>query len=273
MNKNLETKVGIFLLAGVAIICTLILFFGEVGDLFKPTYNLTVKFENASGLLKGSDVYLSGAHIGKVITDPHPIPDTQQVEVRLKINSSVQIREDAAFVIGSSGLLGDMFVEVRPHLYPKDTRDKDKKPYVVDNQEIQGMTSPGLNELTSAAEPLINRANDIAAQLDAMITRLNNDVLSGTSTEDLKITIAQLRDMVEHGDSMAKHGDEFIQHADTLIQHANEFVEQAKNGKGTIGLLLNDRQTRDNLRDLIENMKEHGPVFYHDTAGSDEKKK
>ena len=127
--------------------------------------------------------------------------------------------------------------------------------------------------MTSAAEPLINRANDIAAQLDAMITRLNNDVLSGTSTQDLKITIAQLRDMVEHGDSMAKHGDEFIQHADTLIQHADEFVQQAKTGKGTLGLLINDRQTRDNLRDLIQNMKEHGPVFYHDTAGSGDKKK
>lgn len=263
MKSNRETTVGLFLLAGIAIICTLIIFFGEVGDIFKPTYNLTVQFANASGLLKGSDVYLSGAHIGKVTTDPQPIPDTQQVEVRLKINSNVQVRSDAAFVIGSSGLLGDMYVEVRPHIYPPDTKEGDKKPYFKDGDLITGVTNPSLNDLTINAEPLIKRANDIAAKLDDMITRLNDDVLSGTSTEDLKITIAQLRDMVNNGNNTMKH-------ADILMQDTDAFVKQAKNGKGTLGLLINDQKTRDNLRDLIQNMKEHGPVFYHDTA-SDQK--
>src|ERR1700735_1119909 len=116
-NNNIETTVGIFLLFGIGIICTLILFFGEVKDVFKPTYSLTVTFPNASGLLKGSDVFLSGAHIGKVTTDPVPIPDTENVEVNLKIDSKVQIRDDAKFVIGSSGLLGDLFVDVKPVEY------------------------------------------------------------------------------------------------------------------------------------------------------------
>ncbi len=264
MKQNLETKVGIFLMFGIAVICTLIIFFGEVGDLLKPTYNLTVRFENASGLLKGSDVYLSGALIGKVTTDPQPIPDTQTVEVHLKINSNVQVRDDAAFVIGSSGLLGDMYVEVRPHIYPPDTAESDKRPFVKNGDTIDGTTNPGLSELTTAAEPLIQRANHIAKTLDEMITRLNDQVLSGTSTEDLKITIAQLRDMVNNGDSMIKH-------ADTLVQDSDDVIRQAKDGHGTIGLLLNDRQTRENVRALIQNMKEHGPVFYHDTAGQSDK--
>src|SRR5471030_3037578 len=137
-TANLETKVGIFLLLGIALICTLIIIFGEVPDLFKPTYTLTVKFPNASGLLKGSDVYLSGALIGKVTSDPHPIPDTQLVEVNLKIDKSVGIREDASYVIGSSGLLGDRFVEVRPAIYPDNTPENEKKPYVKDGALITG---------------------------------------------------------------------------------------------------------------------------------------
>jgi phospholipid/cholesterol/gamma-HCH transport system substrate-binding protein len=257
-HNNLETTVGIFLMGGIAVICALIIFFGEVQDLFKPTYSLTVRFENASGLLKGSDVYLSGALIGKVTTDPQPIPDTQEVEVHLKINNNVKIRNDAALVIGSSGLLGDMFVEVRPHFYAADVPDSQRAPYVEDGAEINGQTNPSLTDLANSAEPLINRANDIAAQLDDMITRLNKDVLSGTSTTDLKETIAQLRDMVNNGDSMVKN--------------ANDILVQMKDGKGTLGLLMNDRQTRDNVRALIENMKEHGPVFYHDTAGQEGKK-
>jgi hypothetical protein len=158
-----------------------------------------------------------------------------------------------------------MYVEVRPHIYDDKTPETEKEPYVANGDTIQGTTNPGLNELTTAAEPLIQRANHIAATLDGMITRLNNDVLSGTSTQDLKITISQLRDMVNNGDSMVKHADQFMQDADALIR-------QAKDGKGTLGLLLNDRQTRDNVRDLIENMKEHGPVFYRNDAGDQKKK-
>ena len=37
-NTSTETIVGGFLLFGIGIICTLILFFGEVEDLFNPTY-------------------------------------------------------------------------------------------------------------------------------------------------------------------------------------------------------------------------------------------
>src|ERR1700722_1093262 len=100
MKQNLETKVGLFLMLGIGIICTLIVFFGEVQGIFKPTYTLVLHFPNASGLLKGSDVYLSGALIGKVITDPHPIPDTQTVEGNLKIDKNEGIRKDAQYVIG-----------------------------------------------------------------------------------------------------------------------------------------------------------------------------
>jgi len=256
-NSNLETTVGIFLLFGIGIICTLILFFGEVQDIFKPTYNLTVQFPDASGLLKGSDVYLSGAVIGKVTTDPHPIPDTQLVEVHLKIDSNVRLRNDAKYVIGSSGLLGDRFVDVQPVQYKPDDV---KAPYVEDGATIQGATTTDLEKLAGSVEPLIQRANDIAAHLDDMINRLNNDVLSSSSDADLKETISKLREMVDNGDSMVKN--------------ANDLLVQAKTGQGVLGRLINDKQTGDNLAAFIANLKVHGPVFYKDdSANKDGKKK
>jgi phospholipid/cholesterol/gamma-HCH transport system substrate-binding protein len=254
-NSNIETMVGIFLLCGIGIICTLIIFFGEMPDLFKPTYTLTVDFPDASGLLKGSDVYLSGAVIGKVTTDPLPIPDTQLVEVNLKINSSVKLREDARYVIGSSGLLGDRFVDVQPTQYPPGTTEDQKKPFVKDGETIVGTKSTDMDTLMNSAEPLIDRANHIAAQLDDMITRLNTEVLPATSTADLKETISKLRDMVDNGDSMVKN--------------ANDLLSQAKTGKGVLGRLINDKQTGDNLAAFIKNLKEHGPIFYHDDSAKD----
>jgi phospholipid/cholesterol/gamma-HCH transport system substrate-binding protein len=256
-NANLETKVGIFLLLGIGLICTLIVLFGEVPDMLKPTYKLTVTFPDASGLLKGSDVYLAGAVIGKVTTDPKYLPDSAMVEVGLKINKDVEIRKDASYEIGSSGLLGDRFVIVKPVVYSRDTAPDKKAPFVQDGDRIEGTQQPGINDIMESSKPLIDRANHIAAQLDDMITRLNTDVLSGTSTEDLKETIAKLRHMVDNGDQM--------------ITNANDLLSQAKEGKGVLGRLINDKQTGDNFRDLIANLKAHGPIFYHDdTADKDD---
>jgi phospholipid/cholesterol/gamma-HCH transport system substrate-binding protein len=81
-SEKLETLVGIFLLLGMGFICGIILLLGEVPDLFKPTYDLTVIFPDASGLLRGSDVDLCGALIGKVTSDPHPLANAQEVAVK-----------------------------------------------------------------------------------------------------------------------------------------------------------------------------------------------
>jgi phospholipid/cholesterol/gamma-HCH transport system substrate-binding protein len=273
MKQNLETKVGLFLMFGIAIICTLIIFFGEVQGFFKPSYEFTVDFPNASGLLKGSDVYLSGASIGKVLTDPEPIPDKEEVYVKLKIDSNYKIREDAKFVIGSSGLLGDRFVDVQPVQYDKDTPEDKKGKYIQDGETLPGTQTFGLDQLTQSAEPLIEKANDIAGQLDEMITRLNRDVLSGTSTQDLKETIGKLRDMVNKGDDMVTHIDDLSIQANSMVKHADEFVVDAKEGKGTLGMLINDKKTADNLRALIANLREHGLLFYHDDAADTDGKK
>jgi hypothetical protein len=125
-------------------------------------------------------------------------------------------------------------------------------PYVKDGEVIDGVTDIGLNDIMNSSKPLIDRANHIAEQLDDMITRLNTDVLSGTSTDDLKETIAKLRHMVDNGDSM--------------ISNANDLLSQAKTGKGVLGRLINDKQVGDNLASFIANLKAHGPIFYHDDS-------
>jgi phospholipid/cholesterol/gamma-HCH transport system substrate-binding protein len=245
-----------FLLIGLALIAGLIILFGEVPDFFKPTYAITIRFSDASGLLKGSDVYLAGAVIGKVTSDPHYNPEKQEVEVHLKIDKNVQIRTSATYEIGDSGLLGDRFVVVKPK---KAQPGEDQSPFVEDGADIEGRTDVGLTDIMESSKPLIDKANHIAAQLDDMITRLNTDVLSGTSTADLKETIEKLRHMVDNGD--------------TMISNANDLLNQAKTGQGVLGRLINDKQEANNVATFIANLKAHGPIFYHDDSadGSDQK--
>src|SRR4029077_20344502 len=90
-GKGLEFKVGLFVLLGLLALAALVVQFGRVGEGFKTYYTITVQFPNASGLLKGSDVLLAGAKIGRVSTGPRLNPGSDGVLVPLRIFDYVKI--------------------------------------------------------------------------------------------------------------------------------------------------------------------------------------
>ena len=88
MNRDhaLEFKVGVFVAIGLVMIAGFVVQFGRLGEGFKTYYGLTIRFKDASGLLKGSDVLFSGAKIGKVAGPPHLLRDgSQGVAVPLRM--------------------------------------------------------------------------------------------------------------------------------------------------------------------------------------------
>src|SRR5437867_1959175 len=115
MNRQeggLECKVGMFVFVGLAMLGALLVQFGRLGEGFKTYYTITVRFNDAGGLLKGTDVLLAGARIGKVAGGPKLVREGDGVAVPLKIYDYIKIPEGTKFTVGSSGLLGDRFVNV-----------------------------------------------------------------------------------------------------------------------------------------------------------------
>src|SRR6202163_3007073 len=90
-EKTLELKVGAFVIAGLAVLGALVVQFGRVGEGFKHYYALTIEFPDASGLLKGSDVLLAGAKIGRVSGGPHLVSGRTGVAVPLRIYDYVKV--------------------------------------------------------------------------------------------------------------------------------------------------------------------------------------
>src|SRR5204862_7635191 len=111
-ERGLEFKVGAFVFVGLAMLGALVVQFGRLGEGFRTYYPLTVRFTDASGLLKGSDVLLAGAKIGKVSGGPRMVREGEGVDVPLKIYDYIKIAEGSKFTVGSSGLLGDRFENV-----------------------------------------------------------------------------------------------------------------------------------------------------------------
>ena len=76
-------------------------------------YEVSARFENASGLSPGTDVRMSGVKVGTV-TRQSLDPETFSAIVTMTIQSDLQLPLDTSARIIPDGLLGGNFVELEP---------------------------------------------------------------------------------------------------------------------------------------------------------------
>jgi phospholipid/cholesterol/gamma-HCH transport system substrate-binding protein len=283
-EKTLELKVGAFVLAGLAVLAALVVQFGRVGEGFKTYYGLTVRFPDASGLLKGSDVLLAGAKIGRVSGGPKLVPSGQGVDVPLRIFDYVKIPAGSKFTVGSSGLLGDRFVAVA---MPPGTPES----YIAKDSLIEGTRETGLDDLTREGGFLVSDLRAAVQNVNNTISRLNNEALSDVNLLNLRMSVEHLNTattalaqstqkidgVIEKAggtmDSTKQAADDVqvaIADARKTIQAATEVIQQATSGKGAFAALLTDRELAKDLRALVSNLRAHGVLFYRDSAAKEE---
>jgi phospholipid/cholesterol/gamma-HCH transport system substrate-binding protein len=278
-ERGLEFKVGAFVFIGFAMLAALVVQFGRLGEGFKTYYPLTVRFADASGLLKGSDVLLAGARIGRVSGGPRLVRDGPGVAVALQIYDHVKIPVGSKFAVGSSGLLGDRFVTVTP---PAGRPTE----YVAKNAVIDGARETGIDDLTREGGALVNDLRGTVQKIDTTVERLNQDTLSSANMENLKLSMENLNeatgalaesskkldDVIEQADSTMTSAKKAADNLQSAITDARKVLNSAAKGKGLVAALLNDQQLANDLHALITNLRAHGVLFYRDSAAKAEKK-
>ena len=278
-ERGLEFKVGIFVFVGLAMIGALLVQFGRLGEGMKTYYALTVRFDNASGLLKGSDVLLAGARIGKVAAGPRLVREGGGVAVPLKIYDYVKVPEGTKFAVGSSGLLGDRFVVVTPPTGPA-------KAYLPPNAYIDGTRETGIDDLTKQGGALVTDLRGTVQKIDTTVERLNQDTLSKQNMENLKASMEHLNQATSALAESSKKLDGVMDQADSTMASAKKAADTLQNaigdtrkvlhsatqGKGLVATLLNDQQLSDDLHALIRNLRAHGVLFYRDSAANTQAK-
>jgi len=271
----LEFKVGVFVFVGLAMLGALVVQFGRLGEGFKTYYALTVGFTDASGLLKGSDVLLAGARIGKVSGGPRMVREGQGVDVPLKIYEYIKIPEGSKFTVGSSGLLGDRFINVMmPPGKPK--------AFLAPNTYISGARETGIDDLTREGGALVTDLRGTVQKIDTTVNHLNEDTLSSANMENLKSSLEHLNQATGALAESSKKLDGVIQQADSTMASAKQAADGLQNaigdtrkvlrsatqGKGLVATLLNDQALASDLHALITNLRAHGVLFYRDTAAT-----
>jgi phospholipid/cholesterol/gamma-HCH transport system substrate-binding protein len=283
-DRTLELKVGLFLFIGLAAIAGFVVEFGRLGEGFKTYYAITVRFKDASGLLKGSDVLFSGAKIGKVATGPRLLREGEGVAVALKIYDYVKIPAGSKFSVGSSGLLGDRFVNVAIPAGPA-------KEYLPKNATVDGTRETGIDDLTREGNLLIQDLRGTVQNINGTFTRLNTDALSPETMQNLRSSVDHLNETTTALSQSSKKLDGVMDKADATMSSAKkdaddlqgtiaearktfasatQLLRDATKGNGLLAALISDSELARDLRALVANLRAHGILFYRDSAARTE---
>lgn len=107
-------RVGLFVVATLAILLAGVFLIGAKQFRFRSTYRIQTHFQDVVGLQEGADVRVGGIHVGTVKSIILPTKPTGQVTVVMDMERQTRgvVNRGSTAAIQSEGLLGDKYVEV-----------------------------------------------------------------------------------------------------------------------------------------------------------------
>jgi len=200
--KNLERKVGIFVLAAILGVVGVVIFIAVESDMLKSTYSVRLIAPKGTGFSQGMPIKLSGFRIGRVKSIT--LNDSAAVDVVLSIDSKYKkwIRKDSVARLIKEGMIGDFIVEVTSGT---------SQELIPENGVITLGSSMAFEDI----------ANELAAKVTPVLMDIR-DIISYISREDgdIKLGIRNLREL-------SGNLEQSRQQADMLLVSSRNTVEGA----------------------------------------------
>lgn len=282
-----EYRIG---LMGIAALVALFLGinFLKGKSLFNTNKGYYVRFSNAKGLTKSSQVYVDGFEVGIVSDILYDYNNPGNILVEMSVDPRLVLRHGTDITLETS-LMGGCTVNIIP------ARDGDKV-YAV------GDTIPGndMSGLMGQAAGMIPQITEIIDKVDTLVTSLNRltgdprlpMILANVEqvTSDLTRTTKYLNTVVgkdlpqlartynKVGENVLAITENFksidlnptIASVNTTIANVNSMVEQMRSPEGTLGALMCDRSlynrldhTAASMDSLMIDIKAHPKRYVH----------
>ncbi|HEU4952711.1 MAG TPA: MlaD family protein [Holophagaceae bacterium] len=290
---KLETKVGAFFLATIAILGLLILRVEKL-DIGGAATNrkASVQFDQVAGLGLQGAVRVAGVKVGEVRSID--LKDGK-AQVGLSVEGKVPLYKNATATLASIGILGEKYIDLNPGtpdagLLGEDDRIASKSGASLDTlmetlqkvgDNVQGVTyalnkSIGGEEGRQKLDEIVDNIRVLTAEFRAMAQENHqgiNETVANVQqlTGELKDRIPQL---AQRFDDLGKHLDEMIQEnrpelkgtLEETHKLAKNFEDTASNlremtarinrGEGTVGKLLNDDTTVKKLNETLDSVND-----------------
>ena len=252
-EKRRETTAGLFVLIGLLLLGVLIVEFGRFGDRLSNHYSLFIEFSDTAGIIKGSDVRLRGAKIGRVATQPELITDTlagSVVRMEISIHNDIQIPHGSIIKIGSSGIMGDTFVQIVPP-------EKETGVFYKDGDTITGEGAGGFDAIRTDAETIAREASLRLKQAEETFIKMDAALLEIRAVgQNLNITIQKVNTHFlspENLDHFSQAMANFEAASENINTASEELKPTVKEAQATLASI---RKAADSADTLIANAQQ-----------------
>jgi phospholipid/cholesterol/gamma-HCH transport system substrate-binding protein len=161
-------RLGLFIVAGLAVLVTGVFLIGSRESLFQSTYHLKAQFQNVAGLADGADVRVGGLHQGTVKRIQLPNQPDGKVTVTMDLDKATYdvLKNDSVASIKSEGLIGDKYVEI--------SFGSDGGAQLRDGDTIASEPPLDMSNLVKKADGLLDTAKTAVTELDGTASNLKS---------------------------------------------------------------------------------------------------
>ena len=279
-EKNIEVKVGLLVAICLGLLVTFIIVLGDVSS--SSGAKLYLDVDTSATLKAGAPVKVAGVPAGKVIEVDYrggevDLETGKPVFVRVTLavdtDKLATLRQDTRFYITNQGVLGEKYVEIEPI---STTGPALSEGDIVAGEpplrlEIMAMNanrvlaslSNVLRKNEKAIDEMIVNAADTMATMKRTVDRIDMLLAAATPKVDEVITKAIKRyaslgakaELMLEG--VNKELVSTVESVRAILADAKFLTQQLKDGQGTIGALLSDREMYDDFREMMKDLKRH----------------
>jgi phospholipid/cholesterol/gamma-HCH transport system substrate-binding protein len=195
-------RLGLFLLATVAVLAVSVFLVGRQESKFGSTYLVRSDFANVAGLNEGADVRVGGIRKGTVRSIRLPNTPDGQVVVLMNLAKETQaiVRQDSVASIQSEGLLGDKYVEV--------SFGSTDAPRLKGGETIESQPPLDISDLFKRANQMLDSGEEALDNIDQITAKVNN----GTGTAGKLINDTTLYKQAAAGVTSLHEDADALQH-------------------------------------------------------------
>ena len=243
MSKiSAEAKVGVFVVIGMIILGYMSMKVGNFTFGRAAGYDVKVYFDSVSGLVEDVQVEVAGVEVGRVRKISL---ENGKALVVLRINSNVMLTKDVKAVIRTKGILGDRYVELIP--------GSSAAPLIQDGGKIV-YTVP-----TTDMDALISTLGKVATNINKLTNSLANVIGGKDGEASLRFILDNTKEMIEALNRTVQENNKdvnrIIANLAEFSETLNDIISKVNKGKGSIGRLVNEDETIDNLNAALTSLK------------------
>ncbi|MGY8803575.1 MAG: MlaD family protein [bacterium] len=198
-SRRLSLMVGTFFIVALVSLAVAVLTLSSESGLFVSYYKIHANFDDVQGLLPGAPVWMAGKEIGRIDeVEFTEFGSERPIHVAMRINRGIQtrVRSDSVATIGTIGVLGDSYVEIRP--------GSPEGSVLIDGEKINAVSPTNIYAALAQGTDALANVSELARNLNLVVSDVREEGVVAKAASAVS-AVSNIILEVENGNGML-HG-------------------------------------------------------------------